>query len=1568
MFLFRCDRVVGGLHGFGRAASRLASPAITRCSPVWLPTLWAAVTASLLSACPTLPVPQGAVLLCLADEECPSGFLCRGGTNESRRCLPVDAERVPPALDPATTFSPAVAGIEEELTVSLVASEPLALPPTLELRMGGERRAFVVDELDDEGRRTTARCRVLAADRSGSAEIFATLTDRAGNSADVLVGILAIDTSAPVVTAASAAPAAVRLANTLTVALSANEPLASDSFVRLRDPAGTGRLLTSIVDGNTLVATLVVDEDMVEGEHEFFAVLIDQAHNATDVRVADRVNVDRVTPVVAIESSVDVAALGGVLNLTFRSSEQLASLPEVVLVSVSDTTRSRPVEVAVLGGNLYSATTTVTEDDVDGAYRFIVSNIIDDAGNVGAALVRDGIEVDRRIPSFVHAPRVEPEVVSRVVGFTVATLSFSLDEPAETTAAALDDGTWLVCDEDEPALPAVQAWRCAIDAFELVGDGQRSLFLAVVDRAGNHRLAATGFTIDVMPPQKLQHAISFSPPAGSVLTNVTRLTAGASATVAFTLDDGDATATVFSRPPALTFAPADVAGEGTRAFTSTVSPDAIEGEVELVLDVQDGVGNAAQIPLGMVTIDRTPPERPRVDVADAVVYERIPWGSDDTGGARRFALHLAAEDRPADAAYAIAWARREKSAEDELARVALDALGHAELDLGAADRAAVFLTFVDRAGNESDDVIGGSVEATGVRDVRFTATLGGKLPGSPLANPHTFFSTPSSSSTLSVLGASEANGARTAGADGNAVVTQAAGVAVRAGDAEAGGPSALARVAFDTARGRLVAFDRPRPDVWEHDGHRWHAIATVDPEGDGDPHDRQAGAALVYDPARGETLLLGGNRAPTPEAWAYNGRSWRRVATDCTSTPERCPSERANPAAAYDEERDTVVVFGGSVPVAPTVNEALGDTWLWDGQRFAPACGETALCASSPPPRYGASLVYDRSRGVLVLFGGHDGTNALADTWEWDGSWHERAPLSSPPPRSFAAAGFDDDSGKIIVAGGGAFDQFPVVQGPVLADAWAYDGALDTWQALPTEAEALPPRAFSSAASSPDGLLFFGGLRGVFTDDRALVRLKHGGVQELTSVVHPVARAAAAMAFDEQRGLALLFGGRLVEYGLGNLPSDADTLWQWDGVRWGQAAQGEGPKPSARAGAAMAYDRRRGVTVLFGGEHAGGDCDGGGALCPAIVWEWNGSAWRAIPTAGAGPEPRQGHAMTWDDERGVVVLFGGKPNLDYGPTPAAVPCDGRDQCDLVWQWDGETWTGVVPEDAGDGIAQGRERHVLGFDPVTREVLLTGGSRQFTPSPSEPGPFGACDDCGVTWLWNGVRWRRAASRFVPPAAWSGRAVLDAERGRLVVVGQDLDGAQALDVREWDGVSWTKRPLGDPENDGTPEAVMGAGVAFDERRGVIVLFGGDPRDGARDDATWLLDLGGRRAVGQQFGFTFAAAEAPPTATLLSLHVSAIGNGERQFLDRPALHHAALLVWDARWRTVATHDAEHFAPLRFSTTNPIEIRRLLTGLGRALHLSVRGDTTGSAASSVVATDALSATLAYRLPRGVP
>ncbi len=265
----------------------------------------------------------------------------------------------------------------------------------------------------------------------------------------------------------------------------------------------------------------------------------------------------------------------------------------------------------------------------------------------------------------------------------------------------------------------------------------------------------------------------------------------------------------------------------------------------------------------------------------------------------------------------------------------------------------------------------------------------------------------------------------------------------------------------------------------------------------------------------------------------------------------------------------------------------------------------------------------------------------------------------------------------------------------------------------------------------------------------------------------PDPRSDYGLAYDSRRGITVLFGGD----GGNSIKSDT---WEWDGTEWSLRAR-SGPLPRSRH--AMAYDSRRGVTVLFGGASHGPIGD---------TWEWDGAEWvlRAI----GGPSHRAGHVMAFDSARGVTVLFGGQG------------VDGEPLGD-TWEWSGDLWSlratgGLSPRvDAG-----------AAFDPIRAVTVVFGGSTTTAPSTHSR----------ETWEWDGARWRLKST--TGPSARSDHAMaFDSQKDVTLLYGGFATGLEQ-GLWEWDGATWRQRtPLG-------PGRRFGIGMVFDAQRQAAVVWGG------------------------------------------------------------------------------------------------------------------------------------------------
>ncbi|MBI1826405.1 MAG: hypothetical protein HYR83_08465 [Planctomycetes bacterium] len=286
---------------------------------------------------------------------------------------------------------------------------------------------------------------------------------------------------------------------------------------------------------------------------------------------------------------------------------------------------------------------------------------------------------------------------------------------------------------------------------------------------------------------------------------------------------------------------------------------------------------------------------------------------------------------------------------------------------------------------------------------------------------------------------------------------------------------------------------------------------------------------------------------------------------------------------------------------------------------------------------------------------------------------------------------------------------------------------------------------------------------------------------ENRQVYGPGPRYAYIMVYDSKRDVSVLFGG------VNHISFFGDT-WEWDGHQWIERTAVDGVSPIPRIFAAAAFDSKRGVLVMFGGEDAN-------RRPLDDTWEWNGNSWKQLQVTG--PSARFGHAMTFDSKRNCVVLHGGayRYNGFFGDT---------------WEWDGKEWNERTPSNNLP-----RAYHSMTFD-VTRNVTVLFGGRALN-SACYTG-YG----CHDTWEWDGDMWREQPEPNPLPEA-NGAMVFDANRSVLVLVGSSV---------LWERIAgeWVERS-GDVPTVTTPELI------YDRKRVVTVLVA-NPTDSPTLQ-TWELN---------------------------------------------------------------------------------------------------------------------------------
>ena len=122
-------------------------------------------------------------------------------------------------------------------------------------------------------------------------------------------------------------------------------------------------------------------------------------------------------------------------------------------------------------------------------------------------------------------------------------------------------------------------------------------------------------------------------------------------------------------------------------------------------------------------------------------------------------------------------------------------------------------------------------------------------------------------------------------------------------------------------------------------------------------------------PADERMLLYGGQTDDNP----FLGDTWLLDETKGWSEqkPDPSPGPRNLYGASLDKSGARWYIVGGNTPDGPNA-----DTWVYD---MASAAWGKVEAIAAPPARYSADTAVAES--TLILFGGHDGTTELADTW-----------------------------------------------------------------------------------------------------------------------------------------------------------------------------------------------------------------------------------------------------------------------------------------------------------------------------------------------------------------------------------------------------------------------------------------------------------------------------------------------------------------------------------------------------------------------------------------------------------
>ncbi|MEO9485285.1 MAG: kelch repeat-containing protein [Ekhidna sp.] len=202
-------------------------------------------------------------------------------------------------------------------------------------------------------------------------------------------------------------------------------------------------------------------------------------------------------------------------------------------------------------------------------------------------------------------------------------------------------------------------------------------------------------------------------------------------------------------------------------------------------------------------------------------------------------------------------------------------------------------------------------------------------------------------------------------------------------------------------------------DMGFWDGKSWTPVA----EG---PSPRYS-PAIAYDEFRETLVLFSGAGRGEDEMWEWKDGVWTQISLN----QENRPLARTRSQMVYDYVRKTVILFGGYAE-----GKSVDDMWEWNGKEW------TRLQVNVPPARNNHLMVSDKHRKHVVLFGGKNRQEGIlfGDTWEWNGEAWSRLSKSGPEARDMTSGAFDENGRRIVLFGGRNEDR------KKLGDLWSWDG------------------------------------------------------------------------------------------------------------------------------------------------------------------------------------------------------------------------------------------------------------------------------------------------------------------------------------------------------------------------------------------------------------------------------------------------------------------------------------------------------------------------------------------------
>ncbi len=1176
-------------------------------------------------------------IACTSSDGCPEGFICKLNCGESSGiCISKDVQESPPNISD-TSLSASIASISSNIVATFTVDKPLRAAPNVAIEgIDGAMFAMVSGDISkpDQEYKFVYTPRGFEPEEPHS--IIVKVVDTNCNSSESTIGTITFDFSNPIISNVESKDFYISTQNEVKISFTVSD-------AHISQPPTVEALKISCLSRScdiTTLATLQMDEssswpnfsfhykptgneeqglcrevsiqskifqntaetksridniDIPDGTWYSIRILAtDEAGNLTEyVSNKNLWCFDFEKPQIEdMEATPIYLRSGDNLTISFKASEVLLEDPQVSCINLDNPRKSLNLLGGNIMANLYVYAKEVPENS-DGIYKIVVSNIADLAGN--RVLLHTGtdnhgneihITVDSQPPNLIGDPQISGGNNGFFKENDTILLRFSTNEQVKAQVV-LDMGSkvYEFSKKTEQHLQDAYLYEYELNLSGSEQEGSGFVKIYMADDAGNQSFWAndTASVLDFTSPQVVEGSgfvIYRKPAECKLLTNVSAITHGASATVSFMVSEE-----LMEDP--VVYAMLDenhriecqkVSNNANSFVYICASENLTDGTYTLMAQLEDFAGHNETVPVDGISIvvDTTPP--PRIDTSATnangeplIGLLRSPWGD-----LQDVDSHFSISGKPNSIDTnqingVIAFDVSSQSSDIIfLGGAPVNEDGSFQISLIPSDRVRVFLMPIDEACNLGE----ASLLEYGI----WRASFGKKLAGETDINPHSIKITKNFEPTmltqrftdeLSNQQYQDIFHQQDAVLESSAAVWEEMPTSRTSIDGRAS-----ATGIYDPRTGNVLFVGGYKfestfeffQDVWKWDG---NSLSYQQTSGTFPAYGY--GESVVYFPPSGEILWMFGSDGATVQTndiYSLYENRWSKKYL------QNVPQKRIFANVAYDEEHKVIVVFGG---INQGTNQYYNDLWQWDGSEWTQLQpNENTSCTSNQRPcgRSNAVFQYDPTNNGILLFGGFNNSQIqMNDTWLWDGEqWSKLNPEHIPHARISAGSATLPD-GRIALIGGyymqGAYDYH------MLNDFWIWNGS--DW-----EQQEDPP-------FSP--------------------------------------RSNMAVVYDKSRNrLIVAFGVRNSTY--------LNDIWEWDGDQWHEVPFNSLNPPNLMLSSAAYNHNDKKIYVGYGANPLN-------FMPTNEIWSFDGYKWEETNQPTTKPDPRIGASFAFDEDDNYLIVSGG---------------------------------------------------------------------------------------------------------------------------------------------------------------------------------------------------------------------------------------------------------------------------------------------------------------------------------------